>query len=131
MSLAITEGGADLWTGYERAERWSQESKARGVPGTGLASLEQELCAPREHPEIKASPGRPLTVSSRTSWQAGCSLVALTTGGRNLRDRKLCPEVTNHHLALLSLSPPDLGIPGACLPRALEVHPRQHHTLLF
>lgn len=38
-------------------KRWSQESKVREVPRTGLASLEQELWSPSEYSEIKARPG--------------------------------------------------------------------------
>lgn len=59
-SVQRTEGHADLWTGYEEAKHRSQEGKTRGLPRTGLASLEQELWAPSENSEIKASPGQPL-----------------------------------------------------------------------
>lgn len=49
----------------------------------------QELWAPNESPEIKASPGQPLTLAAPSepcNFLAGwvCSLVALTTRGRNL-----------------------------------------------
>lgn len=62
MKGALTCGQGMMWTGYERPQRWSQESKARGVFRTGLASLEQELWAPSVYPEIKASPGQPQTL---------------------------------------------------------------------